>query len=328
VRAVPEGLQPLARVILAGDIGGTNTRLALFNGDPRVPTRLAVYPSAEHDGLGEMVEGFLAEAGTAPEAASFGIAGVIRDGRADGVNLRWSVESDELALQLGLARVGLINDLEANAYGIAALAGDDVAVLSAGEEDATGNAALLSAGTGLGQSGLYWDGAGYRPFATEGGHADFGPRNELQIALLRYLTDKYGHVSYERICSGGGLVDVHSFFCNLSGDPEPELTAAEISAAAIDGSSPTASRALDLFVSVYGAQAGNLALSLGATGGVYLGGGIAPKILPRLQQGFMGPFLSKGRFRTTLERIPVRVILNDKAALLGAARHAANGGTR
>jgi glucokinase len=323
-------------MILAGDIGGTNTRLALFNGDPRVPERLRVYRSSEHAGLDELLELFLADCDVAVEAASFGVAAPIRAGRATGVNLPWAVYGPELASLLGLRSVGLLNDLEANAHGIAALSEDDIVVLNEGAADASGNAALISAGTGLGQAGLYWDGRSYRPFATEGGHADFGPGDEVQAALLLYLRKKHGHVSYERICSGSGLVDVHAFLCDFTGEPPEEWladqldrpgAAAAICRAALDYRSATCARAVRLFVSVYGAQAGNLALAVGATGGVYLGGGIAPKVLPFLRHGgFMAAFLDKGRFASLLARIPVRVILDDKAALLGAARHAVSGG--
>jgi glucokinase len=322
-------------VILAGDIGGTNTRLALFDGDLREPVRFGTFRSGEHRSLEEMVEMFLAD-GATPTAASFGVAGTIRNGHTKGVNLEWSVDAGRLRKLLGRIKVGLINDLEANAYGIASLGPEDIAVLNEGNQHARGNLALISAGTGLGQAGLYWDGKRHRPFATEGGHADFAPRDELELSLQRYLRTTYGHVSYERVCSGMGLVNIHDFLRESRGEyehprvleeldgPDP---AAAIGRAALAGTSETCARALDLFVSVYGSQAGNLALTLMATGGVYLGGGIAPKVLPKLADGaFMRSFADKGRFAQVLERIPVRVILNDKAALLGAARHAANGG--
>jgi glucokinase len=324
-------------MILAGDIGGTNTRLALFNGNPREPVRLRVFSTREHAGLGEMIELFLADGQAAPDAASFGVAGVVRDGRAEGINLKWGVDSRELGSLLGLRRVGLINDLEANAYGIAQLGPDDVEVLQPGDDGAVGNAALIPAGTGLGQAGLYWTGERHLPFATEGGHTDFAPRDELEAALLRHLHAKYGHVSYERIVSGAGLVEVHAFLCDFYGHAYDEWlreelrgpnAAVAISRGALAGESLCV-RALRLFVSACGAQAGNLALTVMATGGVYLGGGIVPKILPFLREGgFLRAFRDKGRFESLLERIPVRVILNDKAALLGAARHAANGGTQ
>lgn len=323
-------------MILAGDIGGTNTRLALFDGDLRRPVRIETFRSADHATLEEILEAFLAGSAAVPRAATFGVAGTIGNGHPEGVNLGWPVNSNHLASMLGLEQVGLINDLEANAHGIVNLGPEDVVTLSEGAGEATGNQALISAGTGLGQAGLYWDGTRHYPFATEGGHTDFAPIGELQLHLQRYVHQKHGHVSYERVCSGTGLVTIHNFLCETRGaTEEPDLLcelegpdpAAAIERGARSGRSPTCAQALDLFVSIYGAQAGNLALMVLATGGVYVGGGIAPQILPKLREGgFMESFVAKGRFAPLLERIPVHVILNDKAALLGAARHAADGG--
>jgi glucokinase len=302
-------------VILAGDIGGTNTRLALFNGDAR-PLHAATVPTAG-DSLAEVVASFLAGATKQVDGACFGVAGTITDNAANGVNLPWRVDGHELAAELG-APVAIVNDLQANARGIEALAPEDFAVLNAGEPKAGGNRVVLSAGTGLGEAGLIWMGARYHAIATEGGHVDFAPRSELEIDLYRFLAAEYGHVSYERICSGIGLVNIYRF---LSGAERNIPTAAEITAEALEERTSTASAALDLFVSIYGARAGNTALEYMATGGVFLGGGIAPKIVDRLRSGaFMRAFVDKGRFAPLLTRIPVRVILNDQAALLGAAR--------
>jgi glucokinase len=314
-------------MILAGDIGGTSTRLGLFNGDPRVPEALEIYSSREHDGLEEMIRKFLRTHPAQVEGAAFGIAGPVRNGRCvDTTNLAWPVDAGSVA---EVTRVGspiLLNDLEANAWGLAALGPDDLAVINEGDPGAAGNLAVVSAGTGLGQAGLYWDGGRHRPFATEGGHTDFAPRNELECGLARYLQAEYGHVSYERVCSGMGLVNVYRYLRGSDGARGPELDAPAITRAALDGTDSTCSWALDLMISIYGAQAGNAALSLMATGGVYLGGGMPPRILSRLQKGgFMRAFVDKGRFQSMLERIPVYVILNDKAALLGAARAAAEG---
>jgi glucokinase len=218
---------------------------------------------------------------------------------------------------LGLAQVGLVNDLEANARGIAALTPADVLVLNAGAPDGPATMALVSAGTGLGEAGLFWDGRRHHAFPSEGGHADFAPSGALQTALRDSLAAEYGHVSIERVCSGAGLENIYRY---LTGEARPT---AEISANALAGMDSSAELALHLMVAVYGAEAGNLALKLMATGGVWLGGGIVPKILPKLQDGtFMRAFVDKGRFRPLLESIPVRVILNDRTALLGAARHA------
>jgi glucokinase len=316
-------------VILAGDIGGTKTNLALFDGDARTPKALETFRSREHGGLESMLEAFLAEHGAGIDAAAFGVAGPVTDGvHVDTTNLAWPVDGRSVAEVLGLPSVGLLNDLEANAWGLGSLEPEDFAVLHEGDPD-EGNAAVISAGTGLGEAGLFWDGEGHRPFATEGGHADFAPRNELEIELWRFLVAELGHVSYERVCSGMGIVNIHRFLLARDGAAEPDWLrdagdrAAAISEAAERGDG-TADRALDLFVAIYGAAAGNLALKLMATAGVYVGGGIAPKILPRLAEGgFVQAFLDKGRFRDLLERVPVRVVLNERTALLGAARFAA-----
>jgi glucokinase len=234
---------------------------------------------------------------------------------------------------LGLPSVTILNDLEANAWGLESLGPDDLASVLAGIPDAAGNRAVISAGTGLGQAGLYWDGVRHHVFATEGGHADFAPHGDLEIDLYRFLAAELGHVSYERVVSGMGLVNIHRFLLHRSGSATPGWLAdaiaagaggaAAISHHALEMSDPTAVHALDLLLSVFGAQAGNLALTVMATGGVYLGGGIAPKILPRLRAGgFAEAFLAKGRFAELMSRIPVHVILNDLTALMGAARRA------
>jgi glucokinase len=314
-------------MILAGDIGGTSTRLGLFNGDPRVPAALEIYPSREHASLEEMVGKFLRAHPARLEGAAFGIAGPVRNGRCvDTTNLAWPVDASTVAQAAGVEAPILLNDLEANAWGLSALDPDDVAVLNEGDSQAAGNIAVVSAGTGLGLAGLYWDGKRHRPFASEGGHADFAPRNELQCGLSRYLQAEFGHVSYERVCSGMGLVNVYRYLRDTESAGGDDLDAPAITRAALEGTDPTCSWALDLMISIYGAQAGNTALSLMATGGVYLGGGMPPRILPRLRDGgFMRAFLDKGRFQSLMERIPVFVILNDKTALLGAARAAAEG---
>lgn len=322
--------------ILAGDIGGTNTRLALFvtNGERLDQDVMEVYPSGEYSGLEEIVKIFMAHYEQRPVAhACFGVAGPVVAGRCETPNLAWVVESSRLAEELGIGAVELINDLEANAYGIAALREADFAFLNIGAPDERGNAALISAGTGLGQAGLFRHGEELLPFATEGGHADFAPRTELEVELLRYLLNRYERVSYERVLSGPGIYNIYRFLRDTGRGDEPSWLADEIeegdpaaiiSRAALDGKSELCARALDLFCSIYGAEAGNLALKFKATGGVFVGGGIAPKILPKLEQpAFMESFRAKGRMRTLLEPIPVKVILNDQAALLGAARRGA-----
>ena len=323
-----------ADLIIAGDIGGTSTRLALFepNADRPQLAIETVYRSREYAGLEDIVQAFVAQHRVQPAQACFGIAGPVRAGEVQTPNLPWTVRAATVAGRLGLTTVHLINDLEANAWGVGALGPDDVAVLNTGNP-LPGNAAVIAAGTGLGEAGLYWDGTQHVPFACEGGHADFAPRNSLEFELLTYLAARHDRVSYERVVSGPGLHNIYMFLRDSGrGVETPELAAAllrmdppaAIGAAALDGTSELASRALDLLVSAYGAEAGNLALKLMAVSGVYVGGGIAPRILARLRTPtFMEAFLAKGRMRRLLEAMPVRVVLNDKAALLGAARFAA-----
>jgi glucokinase len=324
-------------MILAGDIGGTKTRLAFFETDgPELrPAAEATYQSQAYPGLADIVRDFLNAHRRRPARISLGIAGPVRAGRVQTPNLPWIVDAGQLEAQLQCGPVGLLNDLEANAHGLRVLGPDDLAVLNAGATGATGNAALISAGTGLGEAGLFWDGARHRPFASEGGHADFAPRTPLERELDAHLAGRFGHVSYERVLSGPGLVNIYGFLQQRGGHPDelPALKArlnladeaAAISAAALTGQSELCTQALDLLVSIYGAEAGNLALKMLATGGVYIGGGIAPKLLPKLREpAFLEAFTAKGRMRDLLLDIPVRVVLNDRAALLGAARHGAD----
>ena len=321
-------------MILAGDIGGTNARLAYFQAQDGHLTVAAegVFPSRGHSGLDEIVAQFVKSQSQRPDVACFGVAGPVRNGKVETSNLPWTVEASRLATELQLPSAILINDLEANAWGIASLGENDLVALNRVKGTPSGNQAVISAGTGLGEAGLYWDGKSYDIFACEGGHTDFAPRTELEIELLRFLTARFGHVSYERIVSGPGLLNVYQFFRDTHRGEEPAwLTeefahgdaAAAISRAAVGGKSPLAEHALDLWISIYGAEAGNLALKLMATGGVYLGGGIAPKLATKLAGPlFMQAFLSKGRMQPLLESIPVRIITNDKIALFGAARYA------
>ncbi len=319
-------------MILAGDIGGTNARLAYFepkNGHFELVSE-RVFPSREHRELGEIVTRFLDESGTRPEAACFGIAGPVHNGRVETSNLPWVIEQAVLAKQIHLPATLLINDLEASAWGIGALTKEDLVTLNVGGATIAGNQAVVAPGTGLGEAGLFWDGTRHYVFACEGGHADFAPRTDLQIDLLRHLTQRFGHVSYERVLSGPGLVNVYQFLCSTGCGKESESLAAamkigdpaaEISRAALSGSDPLATKALDLWISVYGAEASNLALKIMATGGLFLAGGITPKILPKLTgPAFMKAFLEKGRLRPLVEAMPVHVVMNEKAGLLGAAR--------
>jgi glucokinase len=338
-------VEEFREMILAGDIGGTNARLAYFqpqNGHLRLISE-RVFPSRAHREFGEIVSQFLDDSGTRPEVACFGIAGPVQNGRVETSNLPWVIEQSRLAKQIHLPATLLINDLEASAWGIEALSPGDLVPLNRVSGPATGNQAVIAPGTGLGQAGLYWDGNRHHVFACEGGHADFAPQGDLQIELLRFLKARFGHVSYERVLSGPGLVNVYEFLRDQSlrdQDHEkesPEFAAelrkgdpaAAISRAAIEGSSGLATKALDLWIAVYGAEAANLALKVMATGGLFLTGGISPKILAKLTgPTFMQAFLDKGRMRPLVEGIPVQVVTNEKAGLLGAARCAAVRGSR
>src|SRR5580693_8487489 len=322
-------------MILAGDIGGTNARLAYFqpsNGHLKLVSE-RVFPSREHKELGEIAVRFVEESGTHPDVACFGIAGPVRQGRVETSNLPWVVEQSQLAKQLHVPATFLINDLEASAWGVSALAASDLVPLNHVSGKAVGNQAMIAPGTGLGEAGLFWDGSRHHVFACEGGHTDFAPRGELQIELLRFLATKFGHVSYERILSGPGLVNVYEFLCASGcGKDSAELSAAmkagdpaaAISQAALTGKDSLAGKALDLWIAVYGAETSNLGLKIMSTGGLFLAGGISPKILPKLKGSlFMEAFLDKGRMRPLVEAMPVHVVTNEKAGLLGAARCAA-----
>jgi glucokinase len=321
-------------MILAGDIGGTNARLACFqpqNGHLRLISE-RVFRSQEYSELGEVVTRFLEGAKTRPQVACFGVAGPVQNGRVETSNLPWVIEQSRLAKQIRLPATLLINDLEAIAWGIGGLTAEDLIPLNRVSGPVCGNQGVIAPGTGLGEAGLFWDGSRHHVFACEGGHSDFAPRGELQIELLRFLEARFGHVSYERIISGPGLVNVYEFLRNSGrGKESPELAAklvqgdapAEISRAALDDPSPLAAKALDLWISVYGAEAGNLALKVMATGGLFLAG-ISPKVLTKLKSPlFMQAFLDKGRLRRLLESVPVQVVTNEKTGLLGAARCAA-----
>ncbi|RJQ56936.1 MAG: glucokinase [Desulfobacteraceae bacterium] len=319
-------------MILSGDIGGTKTRLAVFEADGGILNAVCeeTYPSTDFKSLEEIVGSFLSANRKEIQSACFGVAGPVKEGRSRLTNLPWQLEERRLAKHLKLSSVCLINDIAAVGYGVGCLRSEDLFEINRGADRATGNAAIIAAGTGLGEAGLFWDGRHHHPFACEGGHVDFSPRNDLEMDLLRYLLKQFEHVSYERVLSGPGLLNIYRFLQDVKGGKEPdwledaigqEDPPAVIAREALAGRSDLCERALDLFVSLYGAEAGNLALKTLATGGVYIGGGVAPKILEKLTSGiFMEAFLEKGRMKPLLEAIPVRLILNDRIALIGAAR--------
>jgi glucokinase len=316
-------------VILAGDVGGTKTRLGLFDGEKKL--RLSeVYQSRRHNSLEEIIATFLAAHPAKIDAACIGVAGPVKDNRAVLTNLPWAVDAWALADRFSFPHSVVINDHEATAWGISRLTSNDFEVLNPGKT-ATGTAAIIAAGTGLGQAGLFWNGGEHVPMPSEGGHSDFAPRNQLEIELLQYLQRKLGkRVSYERALSGPGLLNIYSFLRDTGRGGEPEwltkklLTgdpAAEITAATDE--CPLADQAVELFVSIYGAAAGNVALHFMAIGGLYLAGGIAPKIVSRLKsKTFLHSYLDKGRLSPLVADIPVRVIMSKKAGLIGAGLRA------
>ena len=321
-------------MILSGEIGATRTRLAAFD---REGNRLScvvekTYPSQQHRGLNEILNLFISSEGIPVHSACFGVAGPVRAGKCKISNLEWTLDSQELASQLKLDSVGLINDLEAYAHGVDALESKDFVTLSAGAEDAEGNRVVISARTGLGIAGLYWDGFRHHPFACEGGHTDFAPRNDLEMDLARHLRGKYQHVSCERILSGPGIKNIYDFLRDTKKAEEPawlqeQMREAKdppalISQLALEGKAEICERTLSIFVSVYGSETGNCALNFMATGGAYIGGSIAAKIVPKmLDPVFMKSFLEKGRMQALLLDMPVKIIVNDDAGLMGAARY-------
>ena len=326
-------------MILAGDVGGTKCNLAVysFSGAKPEPCFENSYPSEDFSGLEGVISSFLDEIKKVSphknkeiSAACIGIAGPIVNQRVDTTNLPWVITADGLRDVLGISQVLLINDLEATGYGILNLDESNFVDLNRGKADNSGQAALIAAGTGLGETIFARRDGQLYPLPSEGGHSSFSPCSRMEIDLLEYLLDRHDHVSTERVLSGPGLHTIYQFLKNTGIETEPpgldeslELAddpSAFISGKALEGGIPIAVRALEMFVSIYGSEAGNLALKATSTAGVYVGGGIAPKILPFLKKDlFMSAFLAKGRMRKLLESMPVRVALDPKAALLGAA---------
>jgi len=320
-------------LILAGDVGGTKTNLALYDFEDGQPRRVALrtFRSQEHPSLEAIVEAFLA--GRGPVAlACVGVAGPVAGGRSRLTNLSWTVDREGLRRACGARVAFLVNDLQAMAFAVPFLPPDDLQTVQGGAPDPEGNIAVAAAGTGLGEAFLLRHGRRYLPVASEGGHADFAPRNEREVALLLHLRKTRGRVSTERVVSGRGLHTVYRFLREAEGRPEDPAVEARLESedpprvivsAGLGGASDTCREALDLFAGLYGAVAGNLALQYLATGGVALGGGLSPAILPVLREGpFLDAFRDKGRFRGFLEKVPVNVIMDETAALLGAAHYA------
>ncbi len=326
-------------MILAGDVGGTKVHLALYNfaGGKLVPVRDRKFPAHEYATLDEVVKAFQAQGNDEPEivAACFGCPGPVRDGRLKLTNLPWTLDARDLQRSLGIEHIFLINDLEANGYGIPELAPESLYTLCGGDAQSVGHRGLVSAGTGLGEALLIWDpkSKSHTPLPSEGGHADFSPRNDREIALLQYLRRTLnGRVSWERVVSGLGIKNIYAFLRDDQKMEEPKWLAermavedpnAVIGQCGEDGGSEICHETLQMFASAYGAEAGNMALKVLAMGGIYLGGGIAPKIMKTMRNGkFSEAFLDKGRLSPLLRSVPVRVILDDTCALLGAAAFA------
>ena len=322
-------------MLLAGDVGATKTNLAVFSlkEKPTRPVQEETFPSGEFSNLEALVGEFLSHVDVQIERAVFGVAGPVVEGQAKIVNLSWVIEKEKLEQKYGIASVRLLNDLEAIASAVPFLKINDLYTINKGNPEENGTIAVIAPGTGLGEAFLVWDGSVYRAFASEGGHADFAPADARQTELLRHLRERFGHVSCERVCSGLGIPNIYAFLKEQKYAEEPEWLADKLAktddptpvivnpAKDGEGSCRLCVETVQLFVSILGAEAGNLALRVLATGGVYLGGGIPPRILPfLLQPYFLEAFRDKGRLSDMMSRIPIHVILNPKAALLGAAR--------
>ncbi len=321
-------------MLLAGDIGGTKTVLALFSAETNfTPLNRKKYVSADYDSLDAIVADYLHKQSASVQAAAFGVAGPVVENRAHITNLGWTIDAAVLGEHCNIPKVVLLNDLVATANAVPILPAKDLHILNEGDSIEQGAIAVIAPGTGLGEAFLTWDGGQYVAHPSEGGHSAFSPSNLLELELLSFLFPKFGgHVSTERVCSGMGIPNIYDFYKSRDFASEPpemteKLAHAEdrtpvISADAMsDSPSPLAKRTLETFAEILAAEMADLALTFLATGGVYLGGGIPPRILPFLQdEAFLKTFFAKGRFSDMMTRIPVRVILNSKAALLGAAR--------
>ena len=317
--------------VLAGDIGGTSARLAIMEVDADA-TRVLYkrqFASRDFPGLAPVVQAFLRDVAHVPSHACFGIACPVMNGRCNVTNLSWTVDVRALAVDIGISHTFVINDFQALGHAVPRLSSADLATLQTGEPQDHGTMALIGAGTGLGETFVTWSRDGYQVHASEGGHTSFSPRNDLESGLLASLTNSFGHVSSERVVSGPGLLSIYRHLAAIGEAREQDSVRAEmersdpaavISGRALGGTDPLCVRALEVFTSAYGAQAGDLALTVMATGGVYVAGGIAPRILPKLRDGtFMNAFRDKGRLSDVLSRLPVSVIVNPDVGLIGAA---------
>jgi glucokinase len=319
-------------VILVGDVGATKTVLALFSSDHGRPSLISqkTFSSSAYSSLEPMVREFLSK-GNSVDAACFGVAGPVIDGVGGITNLAWTLKAQSLSRDLQIGSVSLINDLVATGYGVTSLDEKDLLVLNPGQRHTLANAGVIAAGTGLGECALHWNGRGYVALPSEAGHADFAPHDDITVELTRYLWQKTGGACVEQVVSGPGLVNIYRFLRDRNDVAEnaevvekmsKEDPASVIANAALNGECRLCVRALDIFVSAYGAEAGNLALRTMAVGGIYLAGGIAPKIRSRLQKpGFMETFVNKWKQSELLAQVPVSIILNENLPLLGAVSY-------
>ena len=322
-------------MILAGDIGATKTVLALFSiergvaGGENHQTR---FESGKYDSLEEVIEEFLAQTNVQPVAASFGVAGPVNNQQSQITNLPWSISAENIRKTFDIEKVILLNDLESIATAVPYLAEEDVFTLNQGVTDPRGNVAIVAPGTGLGTAFLVWTGESYKALASEGGHTSFSPENMQEIELLKFLKRRYKHVSFERICSGSHLPNIYEFFLDQQSYQEPDWLRKELEQvddrtpiivqAALEHKADICEATLDMFVNILGSAISNMAITILPSGGIYLGGGIPPRILERLKQpDFLHAIANKGRFFELCSNMPVHVILTPKAALFGAAYH-------
>lgn len=319
-------------MILAGDIGGTKTWLALFSDvKTRQIVKKTIFSSQKYSSLEEIIQDFLMDIPSLPSYACFGVAGPVEKGTSRVTNLPWLIDAKKMESSLKIPHISLINDLEANAWGIRCLNEDELYVIAEGNNLNVGNQALISAGTGLGEAGLYFNGKEHIPFASEGGHCNFAPSDEEETEIWRYFHSLYGHVSFERLLCGKGLTNLYNFYVDVKNGTElsevkekmkKEDPAKVIYEYALSKKCPTCRRAVERFLSIYGSEAGNVALKFLSLGGIYIGGGIAPKMVEMMKEGqFVRAFIDKGRFDKLLSTIRIQIIMNPHTALLGAASY-------
>ena len=319
-------------LVLAGDVGATKTNLALFkmNGKDASMLKEGNYKSQQYKSITEITDDFL-KGQPRPDACCIGVAGPVFNGKVKLTNLSWEMDTEEIAKHIKLVNVYLINDLEATAYGLAMLTDKDTVVIHKGSDTPSGNAAIIAPGTGLGEAGLYFDGKIFHPFATEGGHCDFASRDKTDFELYEYLQNKFGHVSYERVICGPGILNIYQFLKEEKKLEEPAWLTDEMNKdddASIISKHVEQSHLCDetmrLFIRFLAHESANLVLKMKATGGLFIGGGIAPQIIPLFEKyQFNGSFINSGRMNHLLEKVTVRIILNTKTAILGAAYYEA-----